>query len=102
MKYTVYRCKECEEQFLTRHEPEVSVCPYCEGRFIESIKDMWMKSPFHYRRRYTQEEDDVIIESVRRGYSLDDIELEGRSKDAIRLRYERLAKKGLTKFKRSL
>ena len=101
-KHTLYWCKDCDKQFLTKYHQNFNLhnpfCPYCGNRlYVEVVKHMWMDVPFMYRKRYTQEEDDIIIESVRRGIDVRDIEIDGRSEGSIRLRYDRLCKKGLIK-----
>ena len=96
-KHTIYECIKCEEQFVMRYkELFETFCPMCgSSKHVDIVKDVWMDNPFNHRKRYSPEEDEIIINSIRRGYLVREIEIEGRTRESIYKRAERLKRWGL-------
>lgn len=97
-RHEVHFCSQCDEMFITVgkkfHKPH---CCYCgDDIMVEKVKDIWMLKPFIHHTKYTQEEDDIIIESRRRGILVSDIEIDGRTVSSIESRWYRLRKKGVS------
>lgn len=100
-KHNIYLCKDCNLDFIVYasryfnlHNP---FCPRCGERlFVELVKGIWKDRPFLHNRRYTQEEDEIIIESRKRGMYVSEIEIEGRTLPSVYGRWSKLREKGLT------
>jgi len=96
IKYNVVLCKDCEQEFLLRMTNRKKYyCPTCgENLFTEKQSDIWLTRPIRYKRPWTQDEDELIKNCVRAGYSNQQIsaELKGRTAKAINNRISRLRK----------
>lgn len=45
-------------------------CPFCADRpYVEKVCTVWMDRPFRHRKYWTQEEDDIILDGKRLGYT---------------------------------
>lgn len=92
VKYAIYVCKECETDTIAR---QVKYCATCgDNLFLEKERTIWLERPVIYKRPWTVDEDEYLIEAVRRGHTNLEIaeELE-RTKDAVAERLRRLRKK---------
>lgn len=91
IKYNVYQCKDCEIDFLCR---TARYCPKCgDNPYLEKERTIWIDKPVVYKRPWTAEDDDILIESVERGIKNNDIANElSRTKDAVAERLRRLRK----------
>lgn len=106
LKYRVMICKECEIDFITRNGNYCSKCG--DNLYVEKERTIWLEKPVVYKRPWTEEDDEILIESVRRGIKNQDIADDlGRTKDAVAERLRRIRKtkkvvRGVRDEKRSL
>ena len=92
VKYNIYVYKECDVDIIARR---VRYCATCgDNLFLEKERTIWLERPVIYKRPWTVDEDEYLIEAVRRGHTNLEIaeELE-RTKDAVAERLRRLRKK---------
>lgn len=98
-KYGVWRCKECEIDFyVTAEVKHKAYCPKCaDSIYVEKVRTLWLERAFNYKRPWTQEEDDLILDGVKLGKTHKEIskELYGRTPKAVTRRLQQLRKKGV-------
>ena len=98
-KYAVFVCKECDIDFIVRdtHKKKTAFCCNCgEKLFVELVRYNWMEKPSNHHRKWTKEEDEIIIEARKRKMYLQNIVVDGRTKSSIERRWRRLKEMGLT------
>lgn len=91
-KYTVYLCKDCNNEFLTTRG---RYCPECgDNIFVDRQRNYYMDRPIVYNRTWTEEEDEILIESIRRGHTYREVAEElGRTEKSVHMRLSRLREK---------
>jgi hypothetical protein len=95
-KYTFFICQDCGVDFLVSCHRRKTFCPVCGDDMAVKIKrNIWIDRPFTYNRKWTEEEDKVILSGVRDGKSYPMIvsELNDRTEHAVKCRLRRLRKK---------
>lgn len=103
--YMFYECRDCEENFfiekrrqkMKKYNARIH-CPLCgENMFTEEIMEMNVVRPFQFKRKWTQEENEILELGLQSGYSVKEIEesLEGRTKFAIYKQMQRLRDEGV-------
>lgn len=90
-KYFFYKCRDCEIDFLISKTQQAGVhCPLCgEYFYTEKVMEIWVERPFQYKRRWTDEEDEIVIAGRAVGYTHQQISdsLDGRTMGAVRDRW---------------
>jgi hypothetical protein len=100
IKYFVYWCKDCDLDFMFRavkNENFKAHCPVC-GDFImtEKVKHLWAERHYVYHKKWSPEEDEIVIECRKRKMPIGEImeQLEGRTDKSIYSRIRQLKEKG--------
>lgn len=95
-KYTFYKCRDCENDFLAKpKQGKKPFCPTCGEQFyIENMMPVWIERPFQYKRHWTEEEDELIIlgRQMEHTYKRISESLQGRSMKATQNRFYQLQK----------
>lgn len=96
-KYVFWHCKECEIDFIVSEKVKHTThCPSCGDKlFTEAIKPIWLERPFNYKRKWTEEEDSIILSGRKLGKTYEEIaeELDGRTVKATTNRMYLIMKK---------
>jgi len=92
VKYNIYVCKECDVDIIARRVRYFATCG--DNVFLEKERTIWLERPVIYKRPWTEDEEEYLIEAVRRGHTDREIGEElGRTKAAVTERLRRLRKK---------
>lgn len=92
-KYTAYRCRDCEIDFLVYRLKGRIFCPCCgETIYVENVTHVWLERSVYYKRPYTPEEDEIILAGKQAGYTEHRIaeSLPGRTQRSVQQRWSRI------------
>lgn len=97
-KYTFFFCKDCEIDFFVSKAGKHIFCPNCgESIYTEKKTTIWIERPFNYKRRWTEDEDSLLLNGIKQGYNRQEIAEElDRTIGSVRKRYQALVNKGIT------
>lgn len=96
-QYMSYICKDCEIDFLVAGKHRRICCPVCgDGLYVDRQRTIWMERDFNYKRPWTQEEDEWLLDSVRQGFSHMEIaKAMNRTHNAVRHRKSQIKRRML-------
>ncbi len=76
-KYNFYVCRECEVDFYVGSRGIGSghtSCPVCSDHLFVEHKDvMWLERPMNYKRKWIQEEDEILMTGIMQGRAYKEI-----------------------------
>ena len=98
-RYFYYICKDCSLDFMVldkrrRLDGRKGCCPECaDNIYVELIKTIWMERPIQTTRKWTEEEDQFVLDSIASGYPRKEIAEElGRTYIAVKRRISKLGR----------
>lgn len=91
-------CRDCDVDFVVSSEiKNVVYCPSCGDSInTQLIKNIWMERPFQYKRPWTKDDDELLLDGIKANYSRQAIADElNRTRKAVNRRYSQLKKRGV-------